>query len=262
MNENPSLLTVTNLTVRYGGVTAVDSVSLDLASGGFIGLIGPNGAGKTTFIDALTGFCHASGEVSLAGERLDGLPAFRRARKGIARTFQGAELYEDLTVQENVLVGWHKGRLAHSWLEVLRCREISPPPRIFEILEVFGLSEQADRIAHELPVGLRKLVGVARALAARPRLVLLDEPAAGLDSTERKRLGESLRQLPGHGVTVLLVDHDVDLVLDICDHVHVLDMGKLIASGPGIDIRANARVQEAYLGVVSQAEPAYEEAHP
>jgi branched-chain amino acid transport system ATP-binding protein len=243
-----ALLSTAELTVRYGGVVAVDRVSLEIEEGSFVGLIGPNGAGKTTLIDAICGFVQCEGEVVFDGKRVDGLSAFQRARGGLARTFQAGELFDDLTVTDNVIVGSYRGSMKGAVREILRCRPALPSRQVREILDVFGLSDDMNREVQDLPVGSRKLVAVARALAGSPKLVLLDEPAAGLDSTESKNLGETLRRLPETGVTVLLVDHDVDLVLAACDIVHSLDAGQVIASGTGAEIRAHPRVMESYLG--------------
>ncbi|MFI5958912.1 ABC transporter ATP-binding protein [Cryptosporangium sp. NPDC051539] len=243
-----SLLEIQDLTVRYGAVVAVDDVSLDITAGTLVGLIGPNGAGKTTLIDAVCGFCPSRGRVTLGGRRIDVEPAFRRVRLGLARTFQAGELFDDLSVADNILLGSFRGRIVGAFREVLRCRPLRPGPDVLRIAELFGLSDVMDSVVGEVSVGTRKLVAVARALAGSPRILMLDEPAAGLDSTESKALGSVLRRLTETGLTLLLVDHDMDLVLDSCDAVHVLDSGRLIASGAGPDIRRNQRVVEAYLG--------------
>ncbi|MCU1428362.1 MAG: putative transporter ATP-binding protein, partial [Actinomycetia bacterium] len=231
---NAQLLSVRGLSVRYGGVLAVDDVNFDVPEGAIVGLIGPNGAGKTTMIDAVSGFCAYSGSVVLAGERLDDLAPFRRVRTGLGRTFQGIELWSDLSVGENVLVGHGAGRPDEAQIE-----------RIFELL---GLSNVRERSAGELSQGQRQLVSIARALVARPTVLLLDEPAAGLDSNESEWLGERLRDIRDDGATILLVDHDMGLVLNLCDQIEVLDFGRLIASGTPYEIRANAEVMDAYLG--------------
>jgi ABC-type branched-subunit amino acid transport system ATPase component len=231
-------------------VRAVDDVSFEVEVASFVGLIGPNGAGKTTLIDAVCGFCAAEGEFTFAGHRIDGIRAFRRARLGLARTFQAGELFDDLTVLENVLVGSYKGSFQGAAREIVRCRQRRPSEAVLQALDMFGLLEVAETEVQELSVGIRKLVTVARALASSPRLVLLDEPAAGLDSTESLQLGESLRALPRSGVSVVLVDHDIDLVLSVCEQIIVLDNGRLIASGTGAEIQSDQNVREAYLGAV------------
>jgi ABC-type branched-subunit amino acid transport system ATPase component len=248
--SSSALLSVQGLSVHYGGVTAVDGVDLDVEDGSFVGLIGPNGAGKTTLIDAIGGFCRSAGAIDFLGRRITEMSAFRRSRLGIGRTFQGGELFDDLTVLDNVTVGSYRGSIRGAVGEVLRCRAAEVAPATLAGLDTFGLAEYANSVVRDLPVGLRKLVAVARALAARPRLLLLDEPAAGLDEIESARLGEALRGLPARGTTVMLVDHDMDLVMTVCDTVHVLDAGRIIASGTGAEVQADPLVREAYLGVL------------
>jgi ABC-type branched-subunit amino acid transport system ATPase component/branched-subunit amino acid ABC-type transport system permease component len=233
------VLSVRDLSVRYGGVVAVDSVSFDVQPGSIVGLIGPNGAGKTTVIDAVSGYCACRGSVTLEGRTLDGLKPYRRIRSGLGRTFQGIELWNELTVEENVLVGPGARR--------------RDPAEVDELFSLLRLDELRLRPASELSQGQRQLVSIARALVAHPTVVLLDEPAAGLDSTESAWLAERLHDLRGTGVTILLVDHDMDLVLGLCDHIEVLDIGRIIASGAPDAIRNNRQVADAYLGT-SQAE--------
>jgi ABC-type branched-subunit amino acid transport system ATPase component len=223
------LLQTDALTVQYGGVRALDALSIDVDDGELVGLIGPNGAGKTTCIDAIAGFAPCQGSVRFDGRVLDGLPAHRRARLGLLRTFQQVELFDDLDVRGNLLVAAARGS-------------------IDEAVELFGVEPLLDRSTTELSDGERKLVGLARAAARRPRLLLLDEPAAGLDSDESLALGERLRDVVRTGVAVLLVDHDMGLVLGVCDRVHVIESGALIASGTPNDVRSDPRVVAAYLG--------------
>ena len=230
------VLTVDSLNVNYGGVTAVDDLSFDIEAGTITGLIGPNGAGKTTTIDALCGFTTSRGKVSLDGDSLEGVAPHQRARRGLGRTFQGIDLYEELTVEENVEVGRYVTGSSTSRDELTG------------ILASLGLEHVADRNVRELSQGRRQLVSIARALAGRPRVLLLDEPAAGLDSSESLWLADRLRDVRAHGVTILLVDHDVNLVLGLCDEIHVLDFGRLIASGTPDEIRSDPAVAEAYLG--------------
>jgi ABC-type branched-subunit amino acid transport system ATPase component len=232
---------VRGLTVRYGGVVAVDDVSFSVAPGRIVGLIGPNGAGKTTIMDALSGFAACQGRVDLAGRPLDGLVPHRRAALGLGRTFQGVGLYEDLTVEENVVVGQH-----------LATRR--GPESVGAVLRSLGLSRLGASRVGEISQGQRQLVSVARALAGEPRLLLLDEPAAGLDSTESLWLADRLRDVRDTGVTILLIDHDMSLVLGLCDEIHVLDFGELIASGDPGEIRDNRRVAQAYLGATHAKE--------
>jgi ABC-type branched-subunit amino acid transport system ATPase component len=232
--DSDDVLTVRDLQVHYGGVVAVAGADFRVPRGAIVGLIGPNGAGKTTVIDAASGFCRYRGTVELDGAPLDGLPPHRRVRRGLARTFQGIELWNELTVEENVMVGPGVGH-----------RTTDDISALFALLQLDGLR---DRPAGELSQGQRQLVSVARALIARPRLVLLDEPAAGLDTNESAWLADRLREIRDAGTTVLLVDHDMNLVLNLCDRIEVLDFGHVIASGTPHEIRRSAVVAEAYLG--------------
>jgi ABC-type branched-subunit amino acid transport system ATPase component/ABC-type branched-subunit amino acid transport system permease subunit len=231
-----AVLEVEGLTVRYGGVTAVSDVSLTVPTGVVIGLIGPNGAGKTSVIDAVTGFAPGAGAIRLAGSPIDRLAPHARVRLGLARTFQSLELYDDLTVGENVAAALFGSRGEERHHGVGRT------------LAQAGIAGLRDRRAGELSQGERQLVSIARACAAEPCVLLLDEPAAGLDTTESKWLGDRVRKIAAAGVGVLLVDHDVALVLSTCDYIYVLDFGKVIAQGDPAAIQADRRVTEAYLG--------------
>ncbi|MBX6390175.1 MAG: ATP-binding cassette domain-containing protein [Frankia sp.] len=233
------VLSVRGLTVRYGGVVAVADVSLDVGAGRIVGLIGPNGAGKTTAIDALSGFARTVGTVRLGGVDLGTMRPHQRIRAGLGRTFQAIELYDDLSVRENVIVGLtaSTGR-----------RDGSGDDDLARTLDLLGLTDIAERPAGELSQGQRQLVSIARALVGRPRVLLLDEPAGGLDTTESRWLAERLRVVRDSGVTILMVEHDMSLVLTLCDEIHVLNFGKAIAHGTPAEIRANPLVAEAYLG--------------
>jgi ABC-type branched-subunit amino acid transport system ATPase component/ABC-type branched-subunit amino acid transport system permease subunit len=236
----PPLLEVRKLTVRYGGVVAVDDVSFTVLEGQIVGLIGPNGAGKTTTIDALCGFSRYEGNVVVCGQDVDGRAPHQRAALGLARTFQKAGVCDDMTVEENVQVGQH------------RMGSVAGATSMDQILEDLGLAQLRDLQVSLLSQGQRQLVSVARALAGSPRVLLLDEPAAGLDSSESLWLAERLRAVRDRGVTILLVDHDMSLVLNLCDTIDVLDFGALIASGSPDEIRTNERVSTAYLGATHQ----------
>ena len=252
------LLDVSDLTVRYGGVVAVDRVSFAIEEGSVFGLIGPNGAGKTSMVDALTGYTRpASGTVVFGGRDITRLRPYRRARLGLSRTFQSVELFDDLTVEENLLVASEHVTVGSALRDLFLPER--PPDRtgVDWAISVCGLEDIVDRRPGEISLGQRKLVGVGRALAFRPRLVLLDEPAAGLDTDESVELGRRLRELPAeHGVSVFLIDHDMGLVLSACDEIMVLDFGKQIAAGPPADVRRNERVIEAYLGAGHVADAA------
>ena len=245
-----SLLETEGLTVAYGGLRANDRVDLAVAEGKLVGLIGPNGAGKTTFIDGITGFTKLTeGTVRFDGQDISNLGTHERARLGLSRTWQSLELFEDITIRDNLLVA----ATPRKWWTFLA--DIVHPNRFGSLeeqvnwaLDQVGLGDFADSYPGELPHGHRKLIGVARALVARPKLVLLDEPAAGLDSTESHELGRQLRNLLDVGITVFLIDHDMGLVLSICDYLYVLDFGKIIAEGTPAEIRANPVVVTAYLG--------------
>jgi ABC-type branched-subunit amino acid transport system ATPase component/ABC-type branched-subunit amino acid transport system permease subunit len=244
-----TLLTVERLTDRRGGVLAIDDISLTIPRGSIVGLIGPNGAGKTTFIDAVTGFLPVdAGTIRLGPLDVSRLPPHRRARAGLTRTFQSAELFDELTVTDNIRVGIDpRGPIAHL-RDFLRFDRHRHRDRIGWVLDLLDLTEHADKAPTDLSNGQRKLVAVARALVARPALVLLDEPAAGLDSSESRDLARRLRLARDAGITILLVDHDMALVLNVCDWIHVFDFGRLIASGPPAVISCDPAVLASYLG--------------
>ncbi|MEZ5166729.1 MAG: ABC transporter ATP-binding protein [Acidimicrobiales bacterium] len=235
--------------MSFGGIRALDAVDLTVAEGGITGLIGPNGAGKTTFIDAVTGSVPATGTVRLDGIAISGHRPHERALAGLVRTFQTLELFEDLTVEENLAAAaeptpWWQFMVDAVWPR----RSAAVAPAVGSALALLGIDHIRHRLPADLSHGHRRLVGVARALAASPRLLLLDEPAAGLDTSESLALGERLRAIAATGVTILLVDHDMGLVLEVCDTIHVLDFGAVIASGPPAEIRRDPAVVAAYLG--------------
>jgi ABC-type branched-subunit amino acid transport system ATPase component len=246
-SDSDSALLVHNLTVHYGPVVAVNDVTLRVGRGTVTGLIGPNGAGKTTFIDALSGFVPATGQVHLPDRKISGLRPHRRQRLGVARTFQSLELFDDLTVVENLVANcnfspWHMVR------DVLTGRPGRPPEFVEELLDVFNLQHLRSERVSNLSHGHRKIVSIARAMASQPHVLLLDEPAAGLDSGESRWLGEQLRSVVGRGISILLVEHDMDLVLSTCDYLYVLDFGTLIAQGTAEEVSKNPKVIAAYLG--------------
>ncbi len=233
------VLSLRDVGVTYGGVVAVDGVTFDVPTGAIVGLIGPNGAGKTTLVDALSGFASHTGSVVFGDQVLNGLKPHQRVQRGLARTFQAIELYDDLSVEENLEVGLASGRKGHG-ADALASLE--------RTAEVLGLEPLLDRPAGDLSQGQRQLVSIGRGLVAEPTMLLLDEPAAGLDSQESEWLGLRLRDVRDEGVTILIVDHDVNLVLKLCDYLVVLDFGKVIAQGTPSEIRADPAVIAAYLG--------------
>lgn len=249
-----SELVVESLEVRFGGHVAVSNVNLTVRGGGITGLIGPNGAGKTTTFNAICGVVNPSaGRVVLDGEDISRLKTFKRSRKGIGRTFQRLEVFSSLTVRENIQVGleirrsWSRGRA--QLVQYLGAdNDPAPEEEIDLIVESLDLAAIADRNVGSLPTGHARLVELGRALAARPSVLLLDEPASGLDDSETDHFGDLLLSLAENGLGILLVEHDVALVMRVCRDLAVLDFGQIIAAGAPEEVRSNEAVLAAYLG--------------
>jgi branched-chain amino acid transport system ATP-binding protein len=247
------------ISLRFGGVQALSKVSFSVADGAVHALIGPNGAGKTSLLNVISGLYRPDeGEFRLAGERLTGLPVHAIARAGVVRTFQNLEVFTNMTVLENVLAGGH---MRHRYGVVpvffrtppFRREERALEARAREELDFVGISPDLfDRTAGELPFGLQRLLEIARALCAAPRLLLLDEPAAGLNMRETEEMGRLVRRIAGRGVTVLLVEHDMTLVMSVSDRVLVLNRGEVLAEGSPAEVQRNDAVVAAYLGEESE----------
>jgi branched-chain amino acid transport system ATP-binding protein len=247
-------LEAVSLSKSFGGVRAAAEVSFAVPAGTLSAIIGPNGAGKTTLFNLVTNlFAADAGEVRLFGESLAGRTPGEIAARGLIRTFQSARIFPGMTVLENVLVGAHLHAHAQPiaqmlWLPSARSEERALAARADALLELAGLAAQRDAAANELAIGAQKLLEVIRALMARPRVMLLDEPAAGLNDAETAELAQLLRAVRASGVTVVVVEHNMSLVMGVADEVIVLDAGSIVAKGTPAAIQANPRVVEAYIG--------------
>jgi ABC-type branched-subunit amino acid transport system ATPase component len=254
LKQTNMLLALDGVSLAFGGLQAVEQVSFGVPPGAVKAVIGPNGAGKTTLFNLMTGFLTPQeGRIVFAGEEIQGRPAHRIARRGIARTFQLVQLFDHMTVLENVMVGRH--RLSHSGLLAgalqfpwTRREEKEIRAKAMEALEFVGLADRARQSAAVLPLGLKRMLEIARALASAPTLLLLDEPASGLDAVETERLQDLILELRRQGLTTILVEHDMGLTMEVADEIAVLNYGKLIADGAPRAIQKNPEVIAAYLG--------------
>ena len=250
-----AMLEVTQLGISFGGLRAVDELSMKIEEGGLVGLIGPNGAGKTTAFNMLTGvYRPTDGGIRLDGQNLIGKKPHEICKLGVARTFQNIRLFSRLPVLDNVKVGLHNEvtySLAESMLHLgsYRRKERAMDEKALEILKVFDLDGQADTLASNLPYGKQRKLEIARALATDPKLLLLDEPAAGMNPNETGELMETIQLVrEKYGVTILLIEHDMKLVTGICEYLYVLNFGKLLAEGTPGEVLSNPEVVTAYLG--------------
>jgi len=248
------ILTTDNLCVSFGGVAALNGVSVKVGRGEILSVIGPNGAGKTTFFNAVTGtFLPASGKVVLEGREITGTKPHEVARLGIARSFQNLKPFAEMTLLENVLIGREAHMETGMLAAIFRTQGFGADERrqaekARELLRFVGLARRADHLARNLTYGERKMLEIARALALEPKVLLLDEPVAGMNPTETGFVMELVRRVRAQGITVVIIEHDMRMVMGISDRIYVLDHGELIASGRPDEVRTNPQVIEAYLG--------------
>ena len=255
MNERTPVLETRDVMIRFGGLTAVSNFNIAVPRGGIVGLIGPNGAGKTTCFNIITGFYKPTkGEVLLEGKPITGLPPHKVCEAGIARTFQNIRLFYNETVLQNVMIGGFVRQKSHWWMHPLMIpsctrEEKDLRDRAMALLESVGLDHVADETSNSLPYGAQRRLEIARALATKPKFLLLDEPAAGMNPQESQELMAFIKKIrTDFDLTILLIEHDMKVVMGVCEYIWVLDYGILIAEGNPEQIRSNPRVIEAYLG--------------
>ena len=247
--SSPSLLRLAGVSKSFGGIQALSDFSCQVLLGQIVGVIGPNGAGKTTLFNVITSAYRPDrGDIVFNGDPIVGSPSHRIARKGIARTFQNIRLFASMTVWEHLLVSQPHSEAVWRRLLPTRWADRAAQRRAEEVLAFFGLADVRNRTARSLPYGIQRKVEMARALTASPKLLMLDEPVAGMNSEEAEDVREQLLKLREGGLTVLLIDHDMTFVMNLCDYLYVLDFGALIAEGPPTEIRSNPVVLDAYLG--------------
>jgi len=250
-----ALLDVKNLTKHFGGLTAVGDVTLELNEGELVGLIGPNGAGKTTLFNLLTGVYEPSeGTVTLDGHLLNGKAPYKIASLGLGRTFQNIRLFKDLTVLDNVLIAFGNHHKPHAWASFFRLpvfykTEEDLKNKALDLLKIFDLDKEAETLAKNLAYGQQRRLEIVRALATEPKILFLDEPAAGMNPQETAELTALIRRIKNEfNITIMLIEHDMSLVMEVTERIYVLEYGRLIAHGTPDEIKTNERVIEAYLG--------------
>ncbi|EGJ27549.1 ABC transporter ATP-binding protein [Streptococcus porcinus] len=250
-----ALLEVNHLTKNFGGLTAVGDVTMELNQGELVGLIGPNGAGKTTLFNLLTGvYLRSEGTVTLDGTLLNGKAPYKIAALGLSRTFQNIRLFKDMSVLDNVLIGLANQEKDNLLASILRLpsyykKEAELKEKALKLLAIFKLDQEANTLAKNLPYGQQRRLEIVRALATKPKILFLDEPAAGMNPQETAELTALIRQIKNDfGITIILIEHDMSLVMEVTERIYVLEYGRLIAHGTPQEIKNNKRVIEAYLG--------------